>query len=165
MKLSTKSRYAIIALIDMIEQGVEKVVSLVSIAERQNLPLAYLEQIFLKLRKGGIVQSSRGFYGGYSFGQPIAQISICDIVCAVDTIQRTQPCNGINKGCMPHGASCLTHQLWTAIDHVLFEYLGQLSLEDVYRSTLKNNKNSFMTLSDPTNTGGHDDVMCVYDTK
>jgi Rrf2 family iron-sulfur cluster assembly transcriptional regulator len=115
----------------MIEKNMDSPLSLVSIAERQGLPLPYLEQIFLKLRKSNIVTSVRGFYGGYALAVMPSKLSLFDIVCAVDSIKITEACSGIVKGCSPHGALCLTHHLWAKIDTVVMDFLKNITLNDV----------------------------------
>ena len=156
MKLSTKSRYAIIALIDILENCSNgSAVSLFGSPESQNLPLAYLEQIFLNLRKNDIVKSSRGFNGGYQLSSEPSKLSIFSIVMAVDALKITHPCKGQSIGCIPHGAHCLTHQLWTALDSVMLEYLKKLTLQDVYSNTM-----AFITRTPPVKAF---DEGCVYE--
>lgn len=137
MKLSTKSKYAIIALLDMQETSHERIpISLVSISQRQGLPLAYLEQIFLKLRKAGIVESSRGFHGGYKLSRAPIEITLYDIVFAVDTLEPTEACAGIHLGCKPHGAKCLTHQLLYKLDDILLSFIKQITLDHISHHAL-----------------------------
>lgn len=133
MKLSTKSQYAIIALLDILEYGsCDNAISLSTISERQNLPLSYLEQIFLNLRKKNIVTSVRGFAGGYILNVDAALLTIYDIVMAVDALKINHPCEKLSRGiCTPHGAKCLTYQLWTALDHTLLMVLKSVTLHDV----------------------------------
>ena len=128
MKLSTKARYAVMALLDMLNEGKETPVSLVSIAERQFLPLPYLEQIFLKLRKNGIVQSTRGAQGGYVFARDPGEITLYDVVVSVDTAFKSKRCHNSSIGCQPNGARCLTHNLWAKLDDAVECFFKSLTL-------------------------------------
>lgn len=132
MKLSTKARYAMMALLDMIENDSAMPVSLVSIAERQGLPLPYLEQIFLKLRKSDIVQSARGAQGGYLFARSPADITLHDVLVSVDKPLKTKRCNNALIGCQLNGARCITHDLWAKMDDVVEGFLKGLTLKNVH---------------------------------
>ena len=131
MKLSTKARYAVMALLDMLKEGKETPVSLVSISERQSLPLPYLEQIFLKLRKNGIIQSTRGSQGGYLFARDPAEITLYDIVVSVDKEFKSRRCLNATMGCQPGGARCLTHDLWAKLDDTVECFFKSLTLRHV----------------------------------
>ncbi|MES2252310.1 MAG: Rrf2 family transcriptional regulator [Pseudomonadota bacterium] len=131
MKLSTKARYAVMALLDMLKEGKEKPVSLVSIAERQSLPLPYLEQIFLKLRKSNLVQSTRGAQGGYVFARDPGDITLFDVLLSVDKAFKSKRCHNATMGCQPNGARCLTHDLWAKLDDVIEEFFKNLTLRHV----------------------------------
>ncbi|MES2607346.1 MAG: Rrf2 family transcriptional regulator [Pseudomonadota bacterium] len=131
MKLSTKARYAVMALLDMLKEGKETPVSLVSISERQSLPLPYLEQIFLKLRKNGIIQSTRGSQGGYLFARNPAEITLYDIVVSVDKEFKSRRCLNATMGCQPGGARCLTHDLWAKLDDTVECFFKSLTLRHV----------------------------------
>ena len=131
MKLSTKARYAVMALLDMLNEGKETPVSLVSISERQSLPLPYLEQIFLKLRKNGLVQSTRGAHGGYLFARDPGEITLFDIVVSVDTAFKSKRCYNASMGCQPNGTRCLTHDLWAKLDDVVEGFFKSLTLRNV----------------------------------
>jgi Rrf2 family iron-sulfur cluster assembly transcriptional regulator len=133
MKLSTKARYAVMAMTDLVTQASEHgACSLSFISERQGLPLAYLEQIFLKLRKQGLVTSVRGASGGYVLARPANDVRIYDIISAVDLPLKATRC-GTNSpvGCQPHGARCLTHDLWEGLGTVVEQYLKGVTLSDV----------------------------------
>ncbi len=135
MRVSTKARYAVSAMVDMAvitENDPARAVSLNDIAVRQELPTAYLEQIFAKLRQAQLVQSIRGAHGGYKLGRPVDTIRIADIIYAVDNPSKATRCDQHSpSGCMSTGKRCLTHNLWEGLDHVIHHYLSQLSLEDI----------------------------------
>lgn len=126
MKLSTKGRYAVTAMMDLAIHDYEGPVTLADISNCQGISLSYLEQLFAKLRKSGLVEGVRGPGGGYRLGKPASQISIADIIVAVDeTIDATR-CKG-NEDCHA-GEKCLTHQLWTDLSKSLYEFLDGLTL-------------------------------------
>lgn len=133
MKLSTKARYAVMAMVDLAqERGESESSSLTLIAERQNLPLAYLEQLFLKLRRAALVKSARGSNGGYMLMKSPAETNIYDIIAAVDTPMKATRCKDHHfAGCQLNKARCLTHNLWEGLENVVQSYLQTVSLEDV----------------------------------
>lgn len=131
MKLSTKSRYAIMAMIDLAQQQSDACVPLSLVAERQNLPLQYLEQLFAKLRKSNLVKSARGINGGYELARPAHEIRIYDIILATDAPIKVTRCNIHEaKGCHSEGKRCNSHNLWHELEHVMHDYLIQVSLAD-----------------------------------
>lgn len=126
MKLSTKGRYAVTAMMDLAIHDYEGPVTLADISNCQGISLSYLEQLFAKLRKSGLVEGVRGPGGGYRLGKPAGQISIADIIAAVDENIDATRCKG-NEDC--HGGEkCLTHQLWTDLSKSLYEFLDGLTL-------------------------------------
>jgi len=133
LKLSTKARYAVMAMVDLASEGGDDVSSsLTTIAERQELPLAYLEQIFLKLRRADLVKSARGSNGGYTLVRKPEETCIYDIVAAVDTpLKATRCVDHSFTGCKLDGARCLTHGLWRGLETVVQGYLERVSLKDV----------------------------------
>ena len=133
MMLSTKGRYAVMAMVDLATQSQEKPTTLAAIAERQEIPLAYLEQIFAKLKRSGIVMSSRGPGGGYRLAKQAERISIASVVDASEEDISVTRCHGAaNDGCMKSTrARCLTHDLWDGLERQIEHYLGSLSLADV----------------------------------
>lgn len=133
MMLSTKGRYAVMAMVDLATQPTEKPVALAMIAERQEIPLAYLEQIFAKLKRANIVASSRGPGGGYKLAREAAAISIMQIIGASEEDMTMTRCSGGDKpGCMQSNrARCLTHDLWEGLEQQIEHYLESLSLADV----------------------------------
>jgi len=137
MRLSTKGRYAVMAMADLAGQASEsqseiKPVALADIAERQDISLSYLEQLFAKLRRGGLVTSVRGPGGGYRLSRPSNELRIADIIVAVDeplTATRCKP--GSAKGCTKTGARCVTHDLWEELGQQIHVFLSSVSLADV----------------------------------
>lgn len=126
MKLSTKGRYAVTAMMDLAIHDYEGPVTLADISNCQGISLSYLEQLFAKLRKSGLVEGVRGPGGGYRLGKPASQISIADIIVAVDESIDATRCKG-NEDCHA-GEKCLTHQLWTDLSKSLYEFLDGLTL-------------------------------------
>ena len=132
MKLSTKGRYAVMAMADLAIHSAGKPVSLAEIALRQEISLSYLEQLFGKLRRCGLVQSVRGPGGGYRLGREPDEVRVSDIVVAVDeplTATRCMP--GAATGCQSRKNRCLTHDLWTELGNQIQLYLSSVSLDDV----------------------------------
>lgn len=132
MRLSTKGRYAVMAMTDIARHGAARAVNLAEIAERQEISLAYLEQLFARLRRGGLVKSVRGPGGGYRLARSAADTPISEIVQAVDEPLHATRCTAESKsGCMAGGERCLTHGLWDALGRQIETYLASVSLEDV----------------------------------
>jgi Rrf2 family protein len=131
MELNTKGRYAVMAMADLAKHAGDASVPLSAIAERQRLSLDYLEQIFLKLRRAGLVESTRGRHGGYRLGRPAADISVAAVMSAVEEDTRMTRCTGSGEvGCLGH-ERCLTHDLWTALGDQIELFLAGVSLKDV----------------------------------
>ena len=137
MRLSTKGRYAVMAMADLAQRGGERAVTLAEIAARQDISLAYLEQLFSRLRRRGLVKSVRGPGGGYQLARPAGQMPVADIVMAVDEPLKAVRCSSSAKGCMPGGERCLTHDLWDGLGHRIHEYLASVSLDDVVSGRLR----------------------------
>jgi len=138
MRLSTKGRYAVMAMADLAKhQGEARGVCLADIASRQDISLAYLEQLFAMLRRQGLVTSARGPGGGYRLARGAAQTPIADIILAVEEPMEAVRCGGGPKGCMPGGARCLTHDLWDALGRRIHDFLSGVSLEDVATGRLR----------------------------
>lgn len=132
MRLSTKARYAVTAMVDVALEEAAGPVSLAAIADRQELPLAYLEQLFGKLRKAGLVKSSRGSAGGYMLAGNAENVRILDIIGAVDTpIKATRCEHESSTGCRMTGQQCLTHDLWDELGAVIELFLMRVTLADV----------------------------------
>ena len=141
MRLSTKGRYAVMAMADLAGYAPEsrdqsltdaKPVALADIAERQDISLSYLEQLFAKLRRGGLVTSVRGPGGGYRLSRPSSELRIADIIVAVnEPIAATRCKTGSAKGCTKTGARCVTHDLWEELGQQIHVFLSSVSLADV----------------------------------
>lgn len=132
MRLSTKGRYAVMAMADLASQGNGKPVALADIATRQEISLSYLEQLFGKLRKGALVKSVRGPGGGYRLARPGSDIRVSDIILAVDEpIQATRCAPGTPAGCHNNKGRCLTHDLWEELSNQIYLYLSSVTLEEV----------------------------------
>ncbi|MBV9045321.1 MAG: Rrf2 family transcriptional regulator [Alphaproteobacteria bacterium] len=133
MRLSTKGRYAVMAMADLAQhEAANKPVSLADIAQRQEISLSYLEQLFAKLRRGGLVKSVRGPGGGYRLSRPAAELRIADVIVAVDEpIAATRCKPGSAKGCTTQGARCVTHDLWEELGRQIHVFLSGVSLADV----------------------------------
>ena len=137
MRLSTKGRYAVMAMVDLAMCSDGPPVSLSDIADRQEISLSYLEQLFSKLRKGGLVNSVRGPGGGYLLARPAPDVRIADIIWAVDEPNRTTRCQpNSSVGCRTDSSRCLTHDLWAELGNQIHLYLSSVSLEDVYEKRI-----------------------------
>ena len=132
MKLSTKGRYAVMALVDLAANGGRRPVSLADIAERQNISLSYLEQLFGRLLRGGLVKSVRGPGGGYLLQRGPANTRIADVVLAVDENLRATRCTpGSPVGCAKDSSRCLTHDLWEELGNHIYMFLSAVTIQDV----------------------------------
>ena len=132
MKLSTKGRYAVMAMVDIAAHTEGKPIALADVAERQEISLSYLEQLFGKLRRGGLVKSVRGPGGGYLLAHAAADTRIADIILSVDEeIKATRCTPGSPTGCKSNKSRCLTHDLWEELGNHIFLYLNSVSLDDV----------------------------------
>ena len=136
MRLSTKGRYAVTAMLDLTLQGGNGPVTLAEISETQGISLSYLEQLFACLRSKQLVRGIRGPGGGYYLGRPAEEISVADIICAVDEWVEFTRCGG-NRDCQD-GKRCLTHNLWDDLSSQIYSFLQSITLEDlVERGGLK----------------------------
>ncbi len=139
MRLSTKGRYAVMAMADLArrEGDATRAVALADIAERQEISLSYLEQLFARLRRKGLVKSARGPGGVYRLARTAVETSIADIVHAVDEPLRATRCEKVGPGCMMRGERCLTHDLWADLGDRIEDYLASVSLADVVGGKLR----------------------------
>src|ERR1700704_5980556 len=120
------------ALVDLASQSDGRPVALADIAQRQEISLSYLEQLFAKLRRGGLVKSVRGPGGGYRLSRPANEMRIADVIIAVDEpIAATRCKPGSAKGCTGQGARCVTHDLWEELGRQIHVFLSGVSLADV----------------------------------
>ena len=133
MRLSTKGRYAVMAMADLAgHEGATRPVPLAEIAERQEISLSYLEQLFAKLRRGGLVRSVRGPGGGYRLSRSAAETRVADIILAVDEpITATRCKTGSPIGCTGTTTRCVTHDLWEELGRQIHVFLSSVSLADV----------------------------------
>lgn len=132
MKLSTKGRYAVMAMVDIAQRSNGEPVPLADIAKRQGLSLSYLEQHISKLRRCGVVKSIRGPGGGYILSRRADRIYIADIVLAVDEPVRMTQCSpGSPEGCGADQARCSTHELWEALGNQIYGFLNSVTVADV----------------------------------
>jgi Rrf2 family iron-sulfur cluster assembly transcriptional regulator len=132
MRLSTKGRYAVMAMVDLACHSNGQPVTLADIAERQEISLSYLEQLFAKLRRGGLVKSVRGPGGGYLLAHDRDATRIGDIILAVDEPIRAVRCSpGASIGCRGDRSRCLTHDLWEELSNQIRLYLSSVTLGDV----------------------------------
>ena len=133
MRLTTKGRFAVTAMLDLALHGADGPVTLSGISERQRISLSYLEQLFGKLRRRELVESVRGPGGGYRLAKGAHETVVAEIVLAVDEPIRATRCIGHSspKGCMMAGERCITHNLWEDLGDEIHRYLAGVSLEDV----------------------------------
>ena len=129
MKLTTKGRYAIIAMVDLAINGIDEPAPLKEISIRQKISLSYLEQLFSKLRISGLVKSIRGPGGGYMLNKNPSNLNLLDIITAVDEkIDQTQ-CGGA-MNCI-NDKPCLTHFIWTDLNNKINDYMREITLSDI----------------------------------
>lgn len=126
MRLTTKGRFAVTAMLDLALNEAGRPVTLTTISERQDISLSYLEQLFSRLRKCGLVKSVRGPGGGYRLALDPKTVSVSDIIRAVDEQIDATQCGG-NENCMDE-KRCMTHDLWTALNYKILEYLESVTL-------------------------------------
>ncbi len=129
MRLTTKGRYAVTAMLDLALHHGEGPITLADIAQRQGISLSYLEQLFSRLRKKQLVASVRGPGGGYTLNREAADIFVAEVITAVDETVDTTRCGGAHN-CHNNGR-CLTHDLWQDLSSQIFDYLNQISLQDL----------------------------------
>ena len=136
MKLTNKGRYAVMAMADLATNSNNGPISLTEISIRQNISLAYLEQIFIKLKDNKLVKSSRGAKGGYVLEKPASEIKLSNIIFAVNEEVKTLNCNKNSKrGCNHKSSKCITHNLWDQLDQHINGFFEKVKLQDL---TIKN---------------------------
>jgi len=135
MRLTTKGRFAVTAMIDLAMNNASGPVTLADISERQKISLSYLEQLFGKLRRRSLVTSVRGPGGGYNLANPTDQVSVADIIVAVDEPIDATQCGG-KENCKDD-KKCITHDLWTDLNKHIFEYLRAVKLSELVAKQLK----------------------------
>ena len=129
MRLTTKGRFAVTAMMDLALRQKNGPVTLSAISERQRISLSYLEQLFGKLRRHKLVSSVRGPGGGYNLAQPLNGMSVADIILAVDEPLDATQCGG-KENCLDD-RRCMTHDLWATLNTKMFEYLSSVTLQDL----------------------------------
>lgn len=132
MLLTTKGRYAVMAMVDMALHGADQPVTLSEVSKRQEIDLGYLEQIFAKLKLSGLVNSKKGPGGGYTFGKPLSEITLSEIMSASEeSVKMTRCENKAGSGCMKDSIKCSTHHLWDAFEGHIDKFLLSITLKDV----------------------------------
>lgn len=143
MRLTTKGRFAVTAMLDLALQDDDKPVTLAGISERQGISLSYLEQLFSRLRRNGLVKSVRGPGGGYRVARNTRDISVSEIISAVDELIDATQCGG-KENCHDD-RRCMTHDLWASLNTKILEYLSGVSLADLVASQREGKKILFTT--------------------
>jgi len=138
MRLTTKGRFAVTAMLDLALNEVDRPVTLAGISERQEISLSYLEQLFSRLRRNGLVKSVRGPGGGYRIAKALDAISVSDIISAVDEQIDATQCGG-SENCHDE-RRCMTHELWASLNVKILEYLSGVSLADLVASQREGKK-------------------------
>ena len=134
MKLTTKGRYAVMAMADLATNANGSAISLTEISSRQNISLAYLEQIFIKLKNKKLVKSTRGANGGYRLERPASEIKLSYIISAVDEEVRMLNCKkNAKKGCNNKSTKCITHNLWDQLDQHINNFFEKVKLQDLVK--------------------------------
>ena len=137
MKLTTKGRYAVMAMADLAKNKLKEPISLTEISLRQGISIDYLEQLFLKLRKNNLVKSARGPSGGYVLSKPPGEIKLLSIISAVDEKIKTVKCRKESKkGCNGKSIKCITHNLWDDLETHINKFFEDNTLNDIlFRET------------------------------
>ena len=138
MKLTTKGRYAVMAMADLASYSNRRPISLTEISLRQKISLSYLEQLFLKLKKKELVKSVRGSNGGYILIKPASEIKLSNIIFAVDEKIKTLNCKkDSRKGCNHKSVKCITHNLWDDLEQHINSFFEKVKLEDLVNKNRK----------------------------
>ena len=141
MKLTTKGRYAVMAMADLATNANGSAISLTEISYRQNISLAYLEQIFIKLKSKKLVKSTRGANGGYRLERPASEIKLSYIISAVDEEVKMLNCKkNSKKGCNNKSTKCITHNLWDALDQHIHGFFEKVKLQDLVKKNQNLNR-------------------------
>lgn len=135
MKLTTKGKFAVTALLDMALNGNDTPITLYNISERQGISLSYLEQLFVKLRRSGLVKSYKGPGGGYILTKELYDVSISEIIKVVDDDMDARACRGM-MNCKDN-QKCLTHDLWDGLTKYVYDYLERVTLQDLIANKFK----------------------------
>ncbi len=146
MRLTTKGRFAVTAMIDLAMRCADGPVALAGISERQKISLSYLEQLFGKLRRHGLVDSVRGPGGGYCLARPTNELTVTDIIRAVDEQLDATQCGG-RENCQDD-ARCMTHELWATLNDKMYEYLSSVKLAELVEGQRKKMGGNAVVLQD-----------------
>jgi len=139
MKLTSKGRYAVMAMADLAKNNLEEPISLTEISLRQGISIDYLEQLFLKLRRNDLVQSARGPSGGYVLSKPPGEIKLLSIISAVDEKIKTVKCRKESKkGCNGKSIKCITHNLWDDLETHINKFFEDNTLNDILFKEVRN---------------------------
>ena len=154
MRLTTKGRFAVTAMIDLALRESHGPVTLAGISQRQNISLSYLEQLFGKLRRFDIVESTRGPGGGYTLARRADQVTVADIIIAVDEPLDATQCGGKGNCHGDEGGNgrCMTHDLWAKLNDLIFEYLGAVTLKELVDHQINQKTDSIVPLIDMRET-------------
>lgn len=150
MRLTTKGRFAVTALLDLAMQQSNNPVTLADISQRQKISLSYLEQLFAKLRQSKLVDSVRGPGGGYCLAKDLEQVSVADIILAVDEPIDATQCGG-KENCH-NDSKCMTHDLWAKLNDLIFEYLGAVTLKELVDNQKEQHEEEIVPLFDMRST-------------
>ncbi|MHB8666494.1 MAG: Fe-S cluster assembly transcriptional regulator IscR [Burkholderiales bacterium] len=144
MRLTTKGRFAVTAMLDLALRHKQGPVTLAGIGVRQSISLSYLEQLFGKLRRHALVESVRGPGGGYRLARPTEKVSVADIILAVDEPLDATQCGGL-ENCQ-EDKRCMTHNLWATLNDKLYDYLNSVTLQDLVNEQLAKDVNVTMLI-------------------
>lgn len=141
MLLTTKGRYAVMAMVDVALHGANLPVNLNEISKRQQIDLGYLEQIFAKLKQAELLKSKKGPGGGYTLAKPIQDITLLEIMSASEEVVKMTRCeNTSHLGCLKDSVRCATHHLWDAFENHIDKFLSTITLEDVVNKKFSTSK-------------------------
>ena len=144
MKLTSKGRYAVMAMADLAKNNAKKPINLTEISLRQGISLSFLEQLFLKLKKNNLVLSSRGPNGGYILSRDPDEIKLSSIISAVDEKIKTVKCKRESKkGCNGKSVKCITHDLWDDLENHINKFFENNTLNDILFKEVRNNSKEF----------------------
>jgi Rrf2 family transcriptional regulator, iron-sulfur cluster assembly transcription factor len=156
MRLTTKGRFAVTAMLDLAMHEIDKPVTLAGISERQSISLSYLEQLFSRLRRNGLVKSVRGPGGGYRLARKQTDISVSEIISAVDELIDATQCGG-QENCRDE-RRCMTHDLWASLNDKILEYLSGVSLANLVASQGEGKKVVFASRLSSQKTSPHKSI-------
>ena len=146
MKLTTKGRYAVMAMADLAKHNEAQPINLTEISLRQGISLSFLEQIFLKLKKNNLVKSTRGPTGGYLLARPHEEIKLSNIIKAVDEKVKTVGCKKESKkGCTGKSIKCITHNLWDDLENHINNFFEKNTLNDIIYKVTKDRQREINT--------------------